>query len=462
MITEKITLTSTEGWLSHFRKTLILAWPVCLSNVGNVMVGVVDLAMVGGIQESMTGYSATTAQAAVSLANGFYFLVLVFGMGVSFGVTPFVAEADSAGNLSEKKHLLSHAIIVNVIVNSLLFLFLVLASPVLHLLNQPADVVTLAIPFLNVMILGMIPLAFFSALKQFAEGLSFTRFAMYVTVLSNLLNILLNYILIYGKWGFPSMGVQGSCWASFVTRVIMALMMFLYVYYNKEFKVYKESFLFKAISFSRMKKIFKVGAASGLQWLFEVSAFAFALVMIGWIGKKEQAAHQIALQLASVTYIIASGISAAGSVRVGNQLGSKSRINLRKAAFSAFGLAVMFQTFFAMMFVLLRFLLPTIFNHESDVQMMVSSLLLIAALFQISDGIQVVGLGVLRGMQDITIPTWITFITYWLIGLPICYLFAFVFKLGIQGIWFGLTLALTIAAILLYLRFNYISKNLNL
>ncbi|HNO71149.1 MAG TPA: MATE family efflux transporter, partial [Bacteroidia bacterium] len=127
MITEKITLTSTEGWLSHFRKTLMLAWPVCLSNVGNVMVGVVDLAMVGGIQESMTGYSATTAQAAVSLANGFYFLVLVFGMGVSFGVTPFVAEADSAGNLSEKKHLLSHAIIVNVIVNSLLFLFLVLA-----------------------------------------------------------------------------------------------------------------------------------------------------------------------------------------------------------------------------------------------------------------------------------------------------------------------------------------------
>jgi multidrug resistance protein, MATE family len=451
-------LEKTDSWRSHITKTILLAWPVCLSNVGNVMVGVVDLAMVGGIIESQTGYTATTAQAAASLANSFYFLVLVFGMGVSYGVTPFVAEADSSGNIQEKTHLLSHALVVNIIVNTLLFILLLVISPILYHLNQPADVVRLAIPFLNVMMLGMIPLAVFSALKQFAEGLSFTRFAMYVSVFSNALNVLLNYILIFGKWGFAPMGMQGSCWASFITRVMMALLMFLYIFYHKKYKCYKEAFLFKKIELVRMKKIVKVGAASGLQWLFEVGAFAFALVMIGWIGKKEQAAHQIALQLAALTYIVASGISAAASVRVGNQLGKNNQRNLKKAAAAAFILATAIQLVFATLFVLFRFVLPTLFNHEQEVQKMVASLLLIAALFQISDGIQVVGLGVLRGIKDSTIPTLLTFITYWVIGLPACYLLAFQFNLGIQGIWYGLTLALTLAASLLYYRFQQISQ----
>ncbi|MBI4931889.1 MAG: MATE family efflux transporter [Bacteroidetes bacterium] len=450
-----------EGaWRSHFRKTILLAWPVCLSNVGHVMVGVVDIAMVGGIKEDVFGYSGTTAQAAVSLANGFYFLVLVFGFGVSYGVTPLAAEADSSGNINENKHLLSHALIVNVVTNGILFLFLLAMSPVLRVLHQPQDVVALAIPFLNVMMLGMIPLAVFTAFKQFAEGLSFTRFAMFITIGTNLLNVLFNWILIYGKFGFTAMGVQGSCWASFFARMLMALAMFLYLYYSKHFRKYREAFAFKDLSLQRMKKIFSIGATSGLQWVFEVSAFAIALVMIGWIGKKEQAAHQIALQLAAMTYLIASGISSAASVRVGNQLGMKNISTLREVAFSAFAMVIISQAFFAILFIAFRFLLPSIFNHEPDVQAIVSSLLLIAALFQVSDGIQIVGLGVLRVVKDITLPTWITFICYWLIGLPCCYLLAFTFGFGVQGIWYGLTIALTLAAIFLFLRFNYVTRRL--
>jgi len=446
----------------HFHKTMLLAWPVCLSNLGNIMVGVVDIAMVGGIKEDTFGYSATTAQAAVSLANGFYFLVLVFGFGVSYGVTPLAAEADSSGNVEENKNLLSHALIVNVVTNAVLFLFLLVSSPLMRHLNQPKDVVALAIPFLNVMTFGMIPLAVFAAFKQFAEGLSYTRFAMFITIGSNLLNILFNYILIYGKLGFPAMGVQGSCWASFIARTSMALAMFLYIYYNYHFKKYREAFSFKKISFERMKKIFSIGAASGMQWVFEVGAFAFALVMIGWIGKREQAAHQIALQLAAMTYLIASGISAAASVRVGNQSGVKNISSLREAAFSAFVMVIGVQIFWAIMFVLFRFLLPDIFNDEKEVQEIVSSLLLIAALFQLSDGVQVVALGVLRGIQDVKIPTWITFIVYWLIGLPCSYVFAFVLGFGVQGIWYGLTIALTMAAILLFLRFNYVTRKMGI
>ncbi len=450
-----------KNFRNHFRKIFFLAWPVCISNIGHIMVGIVDIAMVGGIDEDVFGYSGTTAQAAVALASGFYFLVLVFGVGVSYGVTPLAAEADSSFNIDENKKLLSHCIIVNVATNAILFLVLLAISPALKLLNQPEDVVTLAIPFLNVMMLGMIPLAIFSAFKQFAEGLSFTRFAMYITIGSNLLNILFNWILIYGKFGFTAMGIQGSCWASFWARLIMAFAMFLYIYYGRNFRNYREAFLFKEISFARMKNIFNIGAASGLQWVFEMGAFAFALVMIGWIGKREQAAHQIALQLVAMTYLIASGISAAASVRVGNQLGMKNILQLREAAFSAFIMIIISQLFFAILFVLFRFLIPPIFNNETEVREIVSSLLLIAALFQISDGIQIVALGALRGIKDIKIPTWITFISYWLIGLPCSYFLAFTFNFGVEGIWYGLTIALTVAAIFLYMRFNFVTRKIS-
>ena len=224
---------ATQKIKKHFSKILQLAWPVCLSNVGNVVVGIVDTAMVGGIKESVTGYNGTTAQAAVSLANGFYFLVLVFGMGVSYGVTPLAAEADSMGNEEENKKLLSHALIVNILTNSILFIALFFGSSCMRLLNQPTDVVKLAIPFLNVMMLGMIPLAIFVSFKQFAEGLSLTRFAMIISIGANLLNVLLNWILIYGKLGFSSMGMMGACWATFYSRLIMAIAMFLYIFYHK-------------------------------------------------------------------------------------------------------------------------------------------------------------------------------------------------------------------------------------
>lgn len=442
----------------HILQTLLLAWPVCMSNVGHVLVGVVDIAFVGGIQEESFGYSGTTAQAAVSLANGIYFLILVFGMGVSYGVTPLAAEADSSGNSKENSLLLSHGLIVNVAVNTFLFIVLLLISPLLIHLDQPAEVVDLSIPFLNVMMLGMIPLAVYTSLKQFAEGLSFTRFAMYIAVGSNLLNILLNWILIYGHWGFKPMGIMGSCWASFWSRVAMALAMLGYVYYAGPFRKYREGFKFHDIAWNRIRKIFNIGAGSGLQWLFEVGAFSTALIMVGWIGKRELAGHQIALQLASMTYLIASGISSAASVRVGNQIGMKDRSAIWQAAKASYLIILVSQSIFALLFILFRNYLPVLFNEETPVRELVASLLLIAALFQVSDGVQIVGLGVLRGIKDVVIPTWITLLSYWGIGLPACYWLAFPVGLGARGIWYGLTLALTLAAILLFLRFRWVVK----
>jgi MATE family multidrug resistance protein len=437
-------------YLTNYRKTLVLAYPLVLSQLGHIMVGVVDTAMVGQI--------GTVSQAAVALANSLYVLILVFGLGVSCGITPLVAAADSSKNYGENAALLKHSIIINAAMGTLLFLLLVAVSPVLRLFNQKQEVVDLAIPFLNVMMLGMIPLSIFAGFKQFAEGLSYTRVAMLITIGANLLNILLNYLMIFGHCGFSEMGLMGSCWASFISRVVMALTMFLYVYYNKHFKVYWQGFNFRNISFKLIKAILGLGVPSGLQWVFEVGAFSFAIIMIGWINPVTQAAHQVALSIASVTYMMASGLSAAASVRVGNQLGLKDTRGVRVAGFSAFILVLILMGFNAICFIVFRNVFPVFFNQDMNVIEIATTLLVIAAFFQLSDGVQVVGLGVLRGMKDVKIPTLITLIAYWGIGLPMSYIFAFKLNLGVQGVWYGLSLGLTLAAIFLFGRFNYISK----
>jgi multidrug resistance protein, MATE family len=442
----------SPAYKKNYAATFLLAYPVMLSQLGHIMVGVVDTAMVGDI--------GTIPQAAVALSNSLYTLVLVFGLGVSYGVTPLVAASDSIDKTAEKAALLKHSIIINTVLGILLFAVLFAVSPVLNLFDQKQEVVDLAIPFLNVMMLGMIPLCIFSGLKQFTEGLSYTRVAMVITILSNLLNILLNYLMIYGHWGFPEMGLMGSCWASFISRVAMAIAMFLYVYYNRHFREFWKGFSFRNISKELSRKILAIGVPSGLQWVFEVGAFAFAVVMIGWISPKAQAAHQVALCLAATTYMMASGLSAAASVRVGNACGMQDRDGVRKAGFSAFVMVVLFMGVMALTFILFRNFLPSLFNKETEVIGIASSLLVIAAFFQLSDGVQVVGLGALRGIKDVRIPTLITLVAYWMIGLPLSYVFAFRLQLGVQGIWYGLLLGLTVAAVLLFLRFNYISKKI--
>jgi MATE family multidrug resistance protein len=434
------------------RETLLLAYPIVFSQLGHVLVGIVDTAIVGQI--------GTVEQAAVGLANSLHFLVLVFGVGISFGVTPLVAAADGANDTSQNTSLLKHSLVVNGITGIALFLLLFACSPVLRLLDQPTEVVDIAIPFLNVLMLGMIPLCIFSGLKQFAEGLSFTRVAMYISVGSNLLNVLLNYLLVFGYCGFPEMGVMGSCWASFIARLLMAVAMFIYIYYGTHFIKYRAGFKLKAISKNIVLKILTIGIPSGLQWFFEIGTFSFAIIMMGWISSQAQAAHQIGVSLASFTYMAASGLAGATSVRVGNQFGIKNRAGIRSAAFTGMGIVLIAMTLSAVLFMLFRNHLPYLFTTASDVIPIASSLLIIAAFFQLSDGLQAVELGMLRGMQDVKIPTITTLIAYWGIGLPMCYVFGFVFHLGAIGIWYGLALGLTLSAILLFMRFNYISKKI--
>jgi len=439
---------SWKIYKDHISKTISLALPVCFGQLGHIFVGVTDAAFVGQI--------GPNEQAAVSLAGSLYVLVLVFALGISMGVTPLVAEA--VAEKDKIKSLLKNGLVVNLLVGTCLFLLLLFISPLLYHFDQPPLVVQLAIPFLTVMTFSMIPLSLYSTFKQFAEGLSFTTAAMVISLSANLLNIVLNYVLVFGHWGFPEMGLMGSCWASFIARCMMAISMFLFVFYNSDLKPYWYKFREVRLSWDISKKIMAIGIPSGMQWVFEIGAFSFAILMIGWIGVKEQAAHLVAISLAAVTYMFASGIGAAVAVRVGNHLGLKDKLGIRQAGFSAFIVVLVFMFICAVMFILLRNELPSYFSKESDVIEIASSLLIIAAIFQLGDGLQVVALGALRGLQDTVWPTVIALIAYWIIGLPVSYLLAFKLNYGVQGIWWGLCAGLFAAALLLFLRFNAVSR----
>ncbi|HRP92070.1 MAG TPA: MATE family efflux transporter, partial [Ignavibacteriaceae bacterium] len=327
-------------------------------------------------------------------------------------------------------------------------------------LNQPKEVIELAIIYMTIVGLSAIPLMLFQTYKQFIEGLSIMKPAMIIAILANIINAFVNWILIFGELGFPKLGLAGAAWATFLSRVFMAVVIMIYVMRNQKYKQYDVTFHFRGINIPVIKKLLSLGLPSGFQYFFEVGAFTFAVIMIGWIGANELAAHQIAINLASITFMAVLGISQAASIRVGNAMGEQNIPNVRKAGFTAIALGGGIMSLAGITFILLHNYLPTLYIDDEAVISIASRLIIIAALFQLSDGTQAVGIGVLRGLTDVKGPTIITFIAYWIISLPIAYVLAFYFNLGVDGVWIGLLIGLTVSAILLTFRFNHKSKKI--
>jgi MATE family multidrug resistance protein len=433
---------TVNNYAEHFRKNFTLAYPVMLSQLGHVMVGVADSVMVGSL--------GAGPLAAVSLGNSLFNIALMFGIGISYAITPLVALADGEGDHTKGTGFLRHGLTINLLTGLLLFSLLLGSTYGFYYINQPVEVVDLAIPYFIIISFSLIPFMIFQTYKQFAEGLSVTKQAMYIIIISNLINIFLNYLLILG---FPSLGLNGAGWATLISRIILLLAMAYYIHNSSRYKIYLQNFFFKNFSKRVIKDMLKIGIPTGMQFIFEVGAFAFAAIMMGWLGAVSLAAHQIALSLAAISYMMATGISAAATVRVGNQLGRKDFMNMRIAGFSAFIMGMIFMSLSCITFIIGKNFLPSLYINEIEVLQVASSLLIIAAFFQISDGVQVVGLGALRGMGDVKI-----LFAYWILGLPIGYLLGFYFNFGPEGIWYGLFIGLSSAAILLFSRFHHISK----
>ena len=440
---------------------LRLAYPVILGMLGHTFVAFADNIMVGQL--------GTAELAAVSLGNSFVFIAMSLGIGFSTAITPLVAEADGAGDKKAGKSALKHGLVLCTLLGFSLFGIILLCKPFLHYMKQPVEVVELAMPYLDLVAFSLVPLIIFQAFKQFSEGLSQTKYPMYATVLANVINIVINYLLIFGSFGFPKLGIVGAAIGTLTSRFIMVGYIWFLLKRKEKFQFYVTNFNFKAIERKIINKIISLGFPSALQMFFEVAIFTAAIWLSGVLGKNAQAANQIALNLSSMTFMVGMGLSVAAMVRVGNQKGLQNFQELRRIAQSIFFLTLLLEVVFAALFLLGRHWLPTIYLDVDDVvnQMdnteviiIAAKLLLVAAFFQISDGIQVVVLGALRGLQDVKIPTLITFIAYWLIGFPVSYYFGLFSELKSTGIWLGLLLGLTASAVMLYIRFNYLTKKL--
>jgi len=448
-------------YTKEFKYNLQLAAPVMLGMLGHTFVGLVDNIMVGQL--------GTAALAAVSLGNSFMFIAMSLGIGFSTAITPLVAEADATHNFEDGKSAYKHGLFLCTALGILLFFGVLLAEPLLYRMQQPVEVVALAVPYLHVVAISLVPLIIFQGLKQFSDGLAMTSYPMYATLIANIVNVLLNYVLVFGKFGFPQLGIVGAAIGTLVSRIIMTVFLWILLKNKEKSKAFVSQIKFFVLDNKMLQRILALGFPSALQMFFEVVLFTAAIWLSGILGKNPQAANQIALNLASMTFMVAMGLSVAAMIRVGHQKGLKQYKELRRITFSILLLTLLLSIGFALIFIVFNEFLPTIYLDEKDAANLVDNtevihsaaqLLVIAAWFQISDGIQVVVLGALRGLQDVKIPTLCTFIAYWIIGFPISYYMGLHTPYKSSGIWIGLLVGLTVSAALLYLRFNYLSKKM--
>ncbi len=440
-----------QEYTKEFSYNLKLAYPVIIGMIGHTLVGFVDNAMVGQL--------GTSELAAISLGNSFVFLAMAFGIGFSTAITPLIAESDAKKNKSNTKSILSNGILVCIFLGAVLTIIVLIAKPIIYYMGQSEEVVNLAYPYITLVAISLFPLIIFQSFKQFSDGLSFTKIAMISTVIANLINVVINYILIYGKFGFPKLELVGAGIGTLISRVIMVLIIIYLIKSNPKINQYLDNLFNLKYSSIITKKIINLGYPSALQMMFEVGFFISGIWVCGIIGINYQAANQIALNLSSLTFMVALGLSVAATIRIGNQKGLNDYKNLKRIAISIFLITILIELIFALIFIIFSDLLPWLYlenNNNFDVLETVSlasKLLIIVALFQIFDGIQIVAQGALRGIQDVKIPSMICFLSYIIFGVPIMIYLGLYTNLKATGVWIGFLIGLIIASILLSIRF---------
>jgi len=433
-----------------FRQTLILSTPIIIGQLGHILMGVFDNAMVGSLQPVEYG---AIAVAAAGISNAIFFLVTVLGLGIMMAVSTLVSISKAKKDAASCGEYLKYSIVASVITSVVLSIILLFCAFNFHVFQQPPAVEALAVDYFLLISISTFPLFAGFGVKNFTDGLSYTKPAMIVTLIGVVLNIFLNWLFIFGNWGVPAMGLNGAGVATITSRVFIFIVLLVYVLKSPLFSEYRKMTKGINLRSSHLKEIFKIGLPSGLQYFFEIGAFTAANIMAGWLGAFQSAAHQIALTLAAISYMVSLGISTAGSIRVSAAFGDNDKLAAKRAGYSALFMISAFMLISAVLLIAFNAILPPLFNEQETVVRYASALLLIAALFQFSDGAQAVGLGILRGLKDVKYPTGVTLFAYWLVGLPFAYYFAFELDMDVQGIWYGLTIGLTVSAIFLTRRF---------
>ena len=441
-------------YLPYYKRNLKVALPVMLTQLGASLVGLFDSIMVG--------HYATVDLAAVSFSNAIFFTVMVFAMGALMGVTPLVGIQVGEMKQATENESIVRRNIASLFQNGMLFtvllslFMLVLLSaciPFLDRFGQDPEVIEVARPYYILIVVSLVPFLFFSFFKQFLEGLGNTMVAMVITLLMNGLNILLNWVFIYGHWGFEAMGATGAGIGSLISRIGMPLCFWAVIAWHKEWKQYLRMSR-QVFSWLRIKELAKIGFPIGGQTLVETFLFTASFVIIGWISKEALAAHQVANQIADMTFMLALGIGSATTIRVSHQLGEGNIKGVRMASNASVHLVLLMNTIGAALMIGLRNYIPMLFTDDQEVIDIASQLIIIAGIFQYADGLQAVGAAMLRGITDVRVPMIIAFVSYILVGLSVGLLCAFPLNLGAAGIWIGFVVGLSVAAVCMHIRFR--------
>lgn len=438
----------------EIKQTALLALPISLGQLGHVLTGVADY--------TMLGHTDPLQMAGATFATSVFFPVMILGLGFSLGLTPLVANANGARAHDKLKALFRTGFKLNLILGILLFLSLYFLSGKLEWFNQPSEVLSVCKNYFLLISISIIPIMLFQALKTFLEGLQDTKTPMVISLLGNALNVVLNYFLIFEHDGFGGMGIEGAGWATLIARSTMFIGFVGFYLSKSHLRNALASVLSEVLNFKYLKEILSIGLPISTYMFFEVTAFSAATFMMGWISDDHITAHQAALSLASLSFVVCMGVGNAGSIRSATLVGEKRLENIKGVVASVVTISLVLSTFAALLFLIFKDSLPLIFVDAQEAQIVdfASVMLLYAALFQFSDGLQVIFQGLLQGIGDVKIPSLIAVASYWLIGLPFGYWLAFETEVGYSGIWIGLAIGLTISATLQILRYRSSFKKL--
>ncbi len=441
-------IMNSHSLRAEYPKTLRLAIPIALAQAGQLAVQIVDNAMVGRL--------GAVPLAGVAFGGNVFFFLFIFGLGLAMGITPLVGEMYAQGRHRSSAQILQNSIALYFILGLAICAAQMATVPLFGYMNQPDEVIVAGTPYYKYLAWSSIPLMLFFAFRQFLEGIGNTRVAMVITIISNAMNIVFNWLLIYGNWGFPEMGAAGAGLATLISRILMPVLLIGYFAYHQSFRRYLSFYAREQWSGSSVWSLLSVGFPISIQMTLEGGAFALTGIMMGWLGTEPLAANQIALSICNMAFLIVLSIGSATTIRVSHEYGLRNFEAIRRIARSSWRIGLVWNGFMALVFVFCRHLLPRIFTVDHVVIDITGSLLIIVASFQIFDGLQSTTLCILRGMQDVKATSVVAFISYIVINLPVGYLFAFVFGMGPQGLWMGYVFGLSVAALLLISRYRRI------
>lgn len=430
----------------YYSELLFIGIPIIVGQLGTIILGFADTLMIG--------HHSTQELAAAGFVNSIYALLLLFYLGFSYGLTPVVGRLYGMEQKEGIGQKVRNSIVANMTVDMLLVILMTILYFNLEHVGQPRELLSFIKVYFLVNLISVLFVGMFNTLKQFFDGIGRTKVPMWVMLAGNVLNILLNWLLIYGKAGFPEMGILGAGLATLTSRVFMALALVAVMLLHPKYRIYRDGILHGATNRADFIELNRLGWPVALQLGMETAAFSLSCVMVGWLGTIPLAAHQVMITVSQVFYLALSGLASAMSIRVSYFVGQKDFVAVKTNAADGFRLVLLIAAVMSVPVFLLRHQVGALFTDNAEVQQIVATLIIVLVVYQFGDGLQYNYANALRGIACVKPMVYIAFFAYFVVSLPLGYLLGFVFHFGIVGIWSAFPIGLTIAGILYYVRFR--------